>query len=178
MWNKLKWFLIVASFALNLAVASVWIAHTLPVSFAHEEAGPPTTTSQIWCPLHQQLDVSAEQWTRIEPQLQQFRESAQAVSKHIGRLRSEVLDLIAMPTPDRDAIAAKQEQIRASQRKMQGMVVDHLLAEKEILTAEQGEQLLTLLREHSSGDRGGHAGLSGSPQRGFGHVLREEPTAE
>ena len=178
MWNKIKWFLIVASFALNLAVASVWIAHSLPVSITSEETEPPATTLPIWCPLHQQLDVSTEQWTKIEPQLKQFRDSAQSVSKQIGRFRSEVLDLIATPAPDRDAIAAKQEEIRACQRKMQDMVVAHLLAEKEILTAEQGEHLLTLLREHSSGGRAGHAGLSGSSQRGIGQVLREGPVTK
>jgi Spy/CpxP family protein refolding chaperone len=178
MWSNIKRFLIVASFALNLAVASVWIVHTVPAGLAHEETELPAPTAQIWCPLHQQLDVSGEQWKKIEPQLKQFRESAQSVARQIGRFRSEVLDLIAMPTPDRDAITAKQEKIRTCQRKMQDMVVDHLLAEKEILTVEQGEQLTALLREHSSGDRGGHAGLSGAPQRGFGQVLREEPKAD
>ena len=176
MWNNVKRFLITASVALNIAFVGVWLAHAVPVGLAQEEkTAASAATPRIWCPLHEQLHVSEEQWDQIEPRLKKFRESAQSVAGKIGRYRSEVLDLVAMPAPDREAIVAKQEEIRTCQRQMQGMVVDHLLAEKEILTAEQTEQLFALLREHSRGGRGGHAGLSGTSQRGLGHVLRENP---
>ena len=175
MWHNIKRFLIVASVTVNIAFVGVWIAHAVPVGTAQGgAAAPPATTRRIWCPLHEQLNVSDEQWKRIEPRLKEFRETAQSVCRHMGTLRSEMLELIAAPTPDRESIAAKQEEIRASQRKMQGLVVDQLLAEKEVLTAEQEQQLFALLREHSGG-RGGHVGLSGASRGGIGRVLRDGP---
>ena len=143
MWNNIKRFLIVASVTLNIAFAGVWIAHSAPRWHGiKKRQTPPATTVQIWCPLHEQLDVSDRAMDEDRAAVEKFRDSAQSVSKQIGRFRSEVLDLIAMPAPDREAIAAKQEEIRACQRKMQDMVVDHLLAEKEILTAEQENNCL------------------------------------
>ena len=142
MWNNTKRFLIMASVALNIAFVGVWLVHANPIGFTGEKTKQSATTARIWCPLHEQLNVSDEQWRQIEPRLKEFRESAQAVSKQINGFRSEVLDMIAKPVPDREAIAAKQDEIRVCQRAMQGMVVDHLLAEREILNDEQTGQLL------------------------------------
>jgi Spy/CpxP family protein refolding chaperone len=179
MWHSSKRFLIVGSVALNLAFVGVWLAHAIPAVLDSEgAAAPPKTTGPIWCPLHRQLNVSSEQWEQIEPRLKEFRESAQSVCKHVNKLRREMLELIALPTPEREAIAAKQEEIRAGQRKMQGLVIDHLLAEKEILTAEQEERLFALIREHSGCDRGGPMMMPGPSHGGIGRVLRDGPQSQ
>ena len=182
MWNGVKRFLMVASVTVNVAFAGIWLAHAIPGSETQVDAAPsPDVAGQPWCPLHQQLDVSDQQWQQIEPRLLEFRESAQSLCQNMSRLRSEVMDLVAMDAPDREAIVVKQEEIRACQRKMQGMVIDQLLAEKDILTTEQGKKLFALLREHGSsgrggrGGRGGHAGLRGTPEGGAGQMLRAGP---
>ncbi len=175
MWNGVKRFLIVASVTVNVAFAGIWLAHALPGSETQVDAtSSPEVTGQRWCSLHQQLDVSDKQWQQIEPRLLEFRKSAQSLCQDMSQLRFEVMDLVAMDAPDREAIAAKQEEIRACQRKMQGMVIDQLFAEKDILTAEQEENLFALLREHGRG-RGGHAGLTGSPRGSVGQMLRDGP---
>jgi Spy/CpxP family protein refolding chaperone len=176
MWRSSKRFLIVASVALNLAFIGVWLAHAIPAGVGEEVApSPPVTTGRIWCPLHEQLNVSNEQWEQIEPRLKEFRKSAQSVCRHVSKLRLEVLELIAAPTPDREAIAAKQEEIQAGRRKMQGLMIGHLLAEKEILTPEQEERLFALIREHVGCNRGDPTRMPGPSHRGIGRVLRDGP---
>jgi periplasmic protein CpxP/Spy len=176
MWRSSKRFLIVASVALNLAFVGVWIAHAIPAGVGGELASsPPATQGRIWCPLHEKLNLSEEQWERIEPRLREFRQSAQSVCQDVSQLRLELVELIAAPTSDLEAIASKQEEIQAGQRKMQGLVIDHLLAEKEVLTPEQRERLFTMIREQSGCDRGGPMMMSGRQQSGVGRMLREEP---
>jgi Spy/CpxP family protein refolding chaperone len=60
-----------------------------------------------------------------------------------------MIDLIAAAQPDRQAIAAKQEEILAGQRKMQELVIGQLLAEKQVLTPQQQKELFDLLRQGS-----------------------------
>jgi Spy/CpxP family protein refolding chaperone len=169
MWRGSKQFLIVGSVALNFAFVVVWLAHAIPAVLGKEDAAmPPKTMERIWCPLHRQLNVSDAQWEQIEPRLKEFRKSAQSVCQNVHKLRQEMLELIAAPTPDREAIAAKQKEIQAGQQKMQGLVIGHLLNEKEILAPEQQKRLFALIRECSGGSMRG----------GIGRVLRDESQSQ
>jgi len=176
MWRSSKRFLIVASVALNLAFVGVWLAHAIPANVGGELA--PVMPGGIWCPLHEKLNLTDEQWEQIEPRLREFRQSAQSVCDTVSQLRLEMVELIAAPTPDLDAIAAKQQEIQAGQRKMQGLVIGHLLAEKEILTPEQEERLFTMIREQSGCDRRGPMMMSGRRHGGVGRMFRDEPTSQ
>lgn len=173
MWRSSKRFLIVASVTLNLAFVGVWLVHAIPAGMGEELALPPARSGPIWCPLHQQLDVTPEQWARIEPLLKDFRRSARSVCGHVNELRLEMMELIAAPDPDREAIAAKQAEIQAGQRRMQGLLISHLLAEKEILTPEQQERLFTLIREQGECAPGGPRVLSGRARGGIGRMFRD-----
>ena len=93
--------------------------------------------------------MTAEQWQQIEPGLDEFRRKSQSLCADMNRLRGELIDLIAIDEPDRQAIAAKQEAIRAGQQQMQQLVVEHLLAEKEMLTTPQQKALFGLIRQRS-----------------------------
>jgi len=179
MWRSSKRFLIVASVALNLAFVGVWLAHAISAGVGGELApSPPATPGRIWCPLHEKLNLTDEQWEQIEPRLREFRQSAQSVCDTVSQLRLEMVELIAAPTPDLEAIAAKQEEIQAGQQKMQGLVIGHLLAEKEILTPEQEERLFTMIREQSGCDRRGPMMMSGRRHGGVGRMFRDEPTSQ
>jgi len=166
-------FLFLASVALNTAFVGVWLVHAIPAQWASEQS--PSLSAgegQIWCPLHQKLDVSEAQWRRIEPQLKQFRDFAETACSQVHALRLEMLDLIAGPTPDAAVIAAKQEEILAAQRKVQSLVIGQLLAEKQVLTAKQEAELFALLRARSGCDREGPLMISGPGRGGMGQVLR------
>ncbi|MBN1855246.1 MAG: periplasmic heavy metal sensor [Pirellulales bacterium] len=174
-----KRFLIVASVALNLAFVGIWLAHAIAARLGEEPApSPHATAGRIWCPLYEKLNVTDAQWNRIEPILREFRKSAQSVCQDMSKLRLEMVELIAAPTPNLEAIAAKQEEIQAGQRKMQGLVISHLLAEKEILTPEQQERLFTMIREQSGCNRKGPMIMSGRPHSGVGHMFRDEPASQ
>ena len=146
MWKKIAPLLVVLSVALNIAFISVWAVHAARTHWPTDAAGD----SEMWCPLHRRLDVTDEQWRRIEPRIAEFRTRTQTICAEMNRLRTELIDLIASDNPGRQAIAAKQEEIRAGQQRMQQLVVEHLLAEKEVLTAEQQKELFDLIRQRSA----------------------------
>ncbi len=168
MWKKIAPLLVVLSVALNIAFISVWAVHAARTHWPTDAAGD----SEMWCPLHRRLNVTDEQWQRIEPRITEFRARSQTICAELNRLRTELIDLIASDDPDRQAIAAKQEEILAGQRKMQQLVIEHLLAEKEALTPQQQEELFNLFRRRSGCTAHPMVGLS---QAESGTAPREHP---
>ena len=147
MWKKIRLLLILLSIALNVAFVSFWAVYALPSHFC---GGNRTSgDGEVWCPLHRKLGATDEQWREIEPRLIEFKKSARAICAEVNRARGEMLDLIAAPEADREAIRAKREEILASQRSMQELVISHLLSEKKALTQEQQKQLFEILRRPS-----------------------------
>lgn len=158
MWKKIAPLLIVLSVALNVAFVGVWVVHAARAHWLAEGF----RNGEVWCPLHRRLNVTDEQWQQIEPRLTEFRHQSQAICADMNRLRTELIDLIAGDEPDPGAIAAKQEQIRAGQQRMQELVVEHLLAEKAVLTPEQQKELFDLVRKRTACHGPGRMmGLSG-----------------
>jgi len=152
MWKKIVPLLIILSVALNLAFVGVWAAHSIRGRwFGRGPCRTGTGHSEINCPLHRRLGATPEQWKRIEPRVAEFRKSSQEICAEGMRKRGEMIDLVAAPEPDREAIAAKQEDILDGQRRMQQLVIEHLLAEKEVLTPAQQKELFDLLRRRSCG---------------------------
>lgn len=177
MFQSVKYFLIVGSVALNIAFVGAWLAHAIPAQWESKQAPVPSaSTGGVWCPLHRKLNVADEQWRQIEPRLREFRESADSVCKHVSALRLEMVELVAAATTDAEAIAAKQDEILAGQRKMQGLVIGQLLAEKEVLTPEQEAQLFEMIRTQSGCNRAGSMVMPGRAQGGAGRLLRGEPS--
>lgn len=180
MWKQAKPLLGIVSIALNVAFLGVWIAYAAAARIEsraglspRSAGGPVSAEDPIWCPLHRELNVSVEQWKQIEPRLQAFRASADEVCRQIAGLRGEIIDELASPTSDLETIKAKQEEILAHQRKMQGLVIGQLTTEKEVLTAPQQQQLFQMLRGRTACERGGSRLSPGSGHRGgMGQVLR------
>ena len=152
MWKKTAPLLVILSVAINIAFVGVWAARAL-ASGGRQPATPPAKSGDrqdpVWCPLHRQLGVSPEQWKQLEPRLVQFRKSSQAVCQDVTRKRAEMIELVAASQPDREAIAAKQQEILAGQQRMQSLVIEHLLAERQVLTPAQQTALFDLLRQRS-----------------------------
>lgn len=145
MWTKIRPLLISLSLGLNLALVVFWAAQALPSHFRAEDQS--SRDERVSCPLHRQLGATEEQWREIEPRVAKFQEAARAVCEEAHRARGEMIDLIATAEPDRRAIRAKQEEILSCQRRMQELVVNHLLNEKSVLTQEQQEQLFRMVRQ-------------------------------
>jgi len=150
MWRTAKFLLVVLSVALNIAFVAVWLAHAARCRHESASAGvEPEQETSVWCPLHRELGVDRQQWQEIEPRLREFQASAGELRQRVGQLRSEVIELIASEEPDLAAIRAKQDEILASKRKIQQLVVSHLLTERETLTVDQQKQLFEMLRNRT-----------------------------
>ena len=162
MWKKTASLLIVMSVTLNVAFVGFWAVRFIRANWT----GGSCSHSEVQCPLHQRLGTDREQWQRIEPVVTAFRRESQAVCQDVTRARLELLDLLAAPEPDMQKIAAKQEEILAGQKRMQELVIKHILAEKELLTPEQCKELFDLLRQRS--DCRGHGPMMGRSLGGDG----------
>ncbi len=147
MANQIGVILIVLSVALNVAFVGAWVAQAFPAD--RDGIHAPAAEDAIWCPLHRKLGTTQRQWALIEPRLKEFKEATQELCATINEARREMIDLIAVDEPNREAILAKREQILAGQRKMQGLVIGRLLSEKEILTREQHAELFALMRRRA-----------------------------
>lgn len=148
MWKRIRPLLILLSVTLNLAFVGVWAAHALSGRLRCPR-GPTHGGEGVSCLLHRRLGTTEAQWRDIEPDLAEFRKSARAVCAEINRTRGELINLIADDEPDMEAIQAKQEEILAGQRRMQKLVISHLLSQKKALTQEQQKQLFEMLRRQS-----------------------------
>ena len=166
MWKKTRLYLIVASVALNVAFIAMWIAHAALPEAHPEETVQRETQQTIWCPLHRELAVTEEQWTQIEPRLREFQAAVGELCQQTGAMRLDVIDLIAVEEPDREAIRAKQDEILATKRRIQELVAGHLLAERQILTADQQTKLFEMLRNQTI--CAGGPPMSGRPKGGLG----------
>jgi len=157
MWSKAKPVLMVLSVVLNVGFVAMWLTHAF--SGRPEGRWPPPrhrVEGEVWSPLHQKLGVTKEQWQRIEPRLEAFQKASKEQWDAMRRTRLEILDLLSAPEVDRAAVRAKQDQLLAAQRKMEEMMVENLLSEREVLTPEQRKKLFELFREHM-----GHRGRGG-----------------
>jgi Spy/CpxP family protein refolding chaperone len=150
MWKEARLYLIIASVALNVAFVATWIAHATVSHAPPEETGWQETKPTIWCPLHRELGVTGAQWAQIEPRLREFQAAVGGLSQRTNGMRAEVIELIAAKEPARETIRAKQDEILATKRRIQDLVAEHLLAEKQDLTAEQQTKLFEMLRNRTS----------------------------
>jgi Spy/CpxP family protein refolding chaperone len=151
--------LVLLSVAVNVAFVSVWAAHRISPRSASLLA-PAKDREAAGCPLYRILKAGDRKWKELEPRIQKFRAAAQALCRETNQKRLELIDLMAAPQVDRQAIRAKQEEIIGGQRKMQEMVVEHLLSVKQALTLPQQQELFKQIREFTPcGGRGPMMGL-------------------
>jgi Spy/CpxP family protein refolding chaperone len=168
MWNNLRNPLFALSVGLNLAFVAMWLVHSLS---APGDAGGifrPEIEGAVPSAIHREIGVTEEQWQKIEPLVLDFRENASKQRQEISALRGQLMDLLTMPEVDKAAIRKTQEEILAGQRRMQNLVIGHLLKEKAFLSPEQGKRLMQSLCEQCRHDGGMVSG------KGLGRVLDEK----
>lgn len=168
MWNTMRNPLFAFSVGLNLAFIALWLVHSLSAPGDAGELFRPEIDGGVSSALHREIGVTKEQWRKIEPLILDFREKASRQRQKISDLRGQLMDLLTIAKADKTAIREKQEEIMAAQRRMQNLVIDHLLKEKELLSPEQGKRLMQSLCEQCSNDNGKASG------KGFGRVLDEK----
>ncbi|MFW5966422.1 MAG: Spy/CpxP family protein refolding chaperone [Persicimonas sp.] len=138
--------LIVFSVGFNIAFVSVWAVHTFG---GHGGAGCTGDASEAACPLERELGISEAQKEELKPIQKKFRTSRGELCQTIRRHRIALLEELESADPDQEAIEAARNEIAAHQRQMQQLVIDHLLAEKEVLDPDQQREFFDRLRSHS-----------------------------
>lgn len=155
MENKLLGIILIVSISLNLAFMGAWSIHRFgdwrnPSIENHRQSTPSAGMSSF----HQELGVTAKQWDQLEPLLLQFRHVTIGQRQEIMKLREQLFKLLGSSPVDEQAIKEKQEQLLAGQRRMQNIVMGHILQEKEILTESQSTELIQKLFNQSHPKRG------------------------
>ena len=174
--------ILIFSVALNTAFGAMWAIRRLPAHLGCAgHKGDSHAKSCVSCPLHRKLGTSEKQWQEIEPRLVEFKTSSQAVCRKTNQLRKELIDLIAAPQTDIEAIRTKQDEILAGQRRMQELLISHLLAEKMMLTPQQQKTFFDMIRKQS--DCAGRSFLSGVrpddiPEAGLNHAGNSNPATK
>lgn len=153
--NKLRTFVLVLSVSLNVAFIVAWSLQRLPARMqTSNEAGSQDGASAISSEFHRELGVTAQQWAQIKPLLAKFRDVATRQRQDIMNLREQLFRLLAASPVDKTALAEKQEELLSAQRRMQQLVMNHLLEEKAILTESQSERLIQTLFSQSQNTGG------------------------
>ncbi|MFO7839780.1 MAG: Spy/CpxP family protein refolding chaperone [Thermodesulfobacteriota bacterium] len=179
MWNKLKKPLIALSVGLNIAFVAIWLVHAVP-HLAPDRQTLKSVDSDRPDFLHRKIGVSAEQWQQIAPHLREFRQKSRDRRQTIGRLREQLMDLLAEPSVEEQAIREKQKEILANKRIMQDLVIELLLEEKKVLTADQQRELLSAIHQHCSCNEAGRKGRErlGPMLRNDGPISEKESDSQ
>jgi Spy/CpxP family protein refolding chaperone len=142
-WNVKPWFLLL-SLALNVAFIVSFASHALFASST--PAVKPQAAGDCCTELKQKIGATDLQWEKLQPKLAEFRENCGQICREICERRQELIDLVAEPGANPDAIRTKQNQILTGQRQIQELIVEHLLSTKEFLTPQQQKSLFNLIR--------------------------------
>ncbi len=138
---KIKALFVLLSVAFNGAVVAAWVHQSRQgQSCPEQDAGPRP------CMLLHKIGASEEQLRTLQPRFEEFRQASEALCRDISGRRQELIDLLASAPTDRRAIEAKEQEILAGQRKMEELVVAHLLAVKENLRPDQRKAMFDLIR--------------------------------
>jgi Spy/CpxP family protein refolding chaperone len=157
---------------LNGAFVAAWL------SSQHESSlpAPCHVESDSCCPLQSKLDLTEDQWKKLEPCLTEFRKACRTQCRELNKLRGQLINLIAAPEPDQKAIAAKKREILEGQRKMQDLVVDQLLGTRAFLTPHQQKGLFDLIRSQCGfADQSSEMDKACDTAFNMGHGLPDSP---
>jgi Spy/CpxP family protein refolding chaperone len=175
MWRNAKDLLLLLSLSVNVPFILMWAAANAPPKIAAEaqtqHTGSPLSTeftkldptvmarrqlqvrpvgpprSDGTRSVYRELGVTGEQWCEIEPRLGKFRSDMFKLAREMKRQRDQLVNLVAAPELDYDAIQAKQEEILDAHRRTGELVVENMLADREILTPEQRTRFFKKMRD-------------------------------
>ncbi|MEW5946084.1 MAG: periplasmic heavy metal sensor [bacterium] len=165
-WNRIRTPLLIFSLGLNIAFIVFWAARTVGgLTSPSTDVAAPRDHNMVDAlrEIHRELGVNPEQMETLRSQFIQFRAEIQKTRDEIEKLHPQMMELLTDPEVDKDAVRAKREEIFAVQKKMQGLVIDHILAEREILTPEQQKRFFKMLRSRCLGGGGHMSGFGGHP---------------
>lgn len=97
--------------------------------------------------LSKELGLTPEQQNILQEKDSAFHKSIKEIREEVIRKRRGILDLLREDEPDRDDIKTALSEISELQKRIQILVVDHILEERGIFTREQRAKYLDLLKD-------------------------------
>jgi Spy/CpxP family protein refolding chaperone len=102
-------------------------------------------------------DLTAEQKAAVQEIRDTFLPKVARIRENLRRERAELARLLFADPPDRDRIYAIARQILLHQSDLESEVIEHILEEKELLSASQQRRFYEIIVEQfSSGGLGVH----------------------
>jgi hypothetical protein len=139
MKNNLMPIFFVASIALNVAFAATYVIYKLPLlTGMHQQSSLE--------PLFLQLDMTSDQLARFKAERDKFHAQLQEPGQEIKEKQIELIDLLAVASPDLQAIAKKQEEIQHLQGAFQARIIGHFLRASTMLTPVQQTRFFELIK--------------------------------
>jgi Spy/CpxP family protein refolding chaperone len=111
------------------------------------------------------IELTEDQKQQVEDIRKGFLPEVAGVRQALRQKRLELSDLLFAEDPDRWAIEAKSMEISNLQRELETKVIDHILEEKELLSAEQKKQFYAVIRSEFEGGGLGVHGERGTPRK-------------
>ncbi|NLW49423.1 MAG: periplasmic heavy metal sensor [Candidatus Brocadiaceae bacterium] len=156
MWKKMPALLLVFSLAFNAAFLAVWARKKQPP--------PPPTQDPPATPRHRpsaarrphlrdgrrwwdRLEVSDEQKTRLEESHRGLQRKTEELRRRARTHSEQLYKLLEAEPADVDAILAEQEAIDRIEKEQREAVVEQMLETRRILTPEQREAWLSMMRD-------------------------------
>jgi hypothetical protein len=163
--HYLKRSLMALSVGLNIAFVLFWgVQH-----FAAQDRTPPGPSlrsgDRVFAERYEGVRVTPGQRKALEPSVRAFTADTDRIRSDTMRLRKRMLELLAEPVADEEAIRAIQQKILVNQGRMKDEVLRLLLEEKSVLRPDQFSGLLKAIQNYGSRGSGFGAMSGGSPAR-------------
>jgi Spy/CpxP family protein refolding chaperone len=131
--GNLLWLLLVVSLAFNVGFGTTFGVRT----YQRGCVGMPLGDAGCLQGLDDKLNLTAEQRAHLTASRAALLERVAQTRHELVAERDVLAGLLAQPVPDRERIDTQLDRIAALQRLAQECVIEHLLAEKDLLLPEQ-----------------------------------------
>ena len=152
-------FIMACSLVLNVAFVAMWMAHAVPRHFMKQCQYGCAESLHQKCPMQKALALSDSQWTLLHPGIDSIRETTSGLYRELAKNRMALVDELEKTPTDSAALSACRDRIIACQKNIQGLVINHILQEKKMLTPEQQKRFFSAMRGNMA--CGGVQGLMG-----------------
>ena len=128
------------SLILNVVFIGIFAAHKIPIFNWDRKV------DELMKPPFLQLDLTAEQLARFKSDRDKFIGELHEMGQAVGKKQIELIDLLAVSTPEERAIKMKQEEILRLQAATQDRVIAHWVQESSLLNPEQRTRFFQLVK--------------------------------
>ncbi len=124
------------------ALMTIGYHRICPSRECYQEDGPASEDF-----LHRVLALSDTQVVQMKALKNAFQSNIKSNRVALREKREQLVQLLTASDPNRQKIYGVRSEIDSLQSELQKQVIDHLLAEKEILTEEQQQEFFSIIKE-------------------------------